>query len=416
MDSPEDRMTCILSGSSIVLVFSPHSMCLQGVTMNMKAMLGTILALVLAIAGTAFLAARAATPPPKPPAPIPVGIANQLEVNPFDLTAPGPRSKVVAEKIHFDFPVMALGKTEFHDFEFKNMGEGPLRLAKGPLMCKCTMPTVPDNEVKTGESMMIRLEWKPLEMATDFRKEAVIWTNDPAKPKIILSIKGQVIPDPGLFPSEFGLGDIAWDRDVEAAVTIASAVSDDLMIESAEVSDPKWMSVTWVKDAGDKPIPKPKSSFTVKLKIIPNETEGPFVGWVKLKLNRNDGTQEIRVVGARTGPISIYGKEYQAASSMIDMKKFKSSEGIAKTLFIRLKPFGEDLQIKGVISKSKFLTATLKKKSTGESKDSYELVVEGVKGATPGTVFTAEIPDEMILQTNHPQVPELKFKARYVVQ
>ena len=392
--------------------------------MNMKAMLGTILALLLAVGGTAYLAARGATVPPPPPPPIPPGIDGQLETNPFDLTAAGPKPTVVVEKTHFDFPVMALGSEESHDFEFKNTGDGQLRLAKGPLMCKCTVPTVPDEGIEPGKSVKITLTWKPLEMSTDFRKEAVIWTNDPKKPKINLTIKGQVIPDPGVFPSYFGLGDIPWDKDVEAEVQIVSAVSKELNIEGAEVSNPEWMSVTYTKDEADKLLPqgggsfpKPQSGYTIKVKITPNETEGPFSGWVKLKINRNDGVQKIDVMGVRAGPISIFGDYYQAANSLVRIERVKSNEGKVTRIFLALTPFGEDLKILDINSKSKLLTATLKKESKpGDAKERYALLVEVLKGATPGTVFTFEQPDELIIKTNHPQVPELKLKARYVIQ
>ena len=57
-----------------------------------------------------------------------------------------------------------------------------------------------------------------------------------------------------------------------------------------------------------------------------------------------------------------------------------------------------------------------KESKPGDAKDRYALLVEVLKGATPGTVFTFEQPDELIIKTNHPQVPELKLKARYIVQ
>ena len=65
----------------------PVVRCLPGDLMNMKAMLGAIVALLLAVGGTAFLAARVATPKPLPPEPVPAAIADQLKSNPFDLLA-----------------------------------------------------------------------------------------------------------------------------------------------------------------------------------------------------------------------------------------------------------------------------------------------------------------------------------------
>lgn len=391
--------------------------------MNMKAMLGAIVALLLAVGGTAFLAARVATPKPLPPEPVPAAIADQLKANPFDLLAPGPKSKVVAEETRYEFGVMALGAEQSHDFVFKNEGEGPLRLAKGPMMCKCTMPAVPDQDIKPGESIDIKLTWKPLEMATDFSKEAVIWTNDPAKPKVVLSIKGQVFSDPGVFPNMFTLGDIPWDKERDNEVSLVSAIHDDLKVEGVEVSDPGWMSVTLEPLDVEKLVgsgmsnPKPRSGYAVKLKISPHEKVGPFSGWIKLKLNHGLSDQRIEVLGSRSGPILIHGANYQAALSMVDLKRFKSAEGHETKMFMFLAPFGEDMRLDEVTSTSTKLAATLTKESPpGAEKDRYVLIIKALPGATPGTTYTIENPDTLTLKTNHPHVPELKFKVRYIVQ
>jgi len=391
--------------------------------MNMKAMLGAVVALLLAVGGTAFLAARVATPKPLPPPPVPAEIADQLKVNPFDLLAPGPKSKVVAEETRLDFGVMALGGEMSHDFLFKNEGEGPLRLAKGPMMCKCTMPAVPDQEIKPGESINIKLTWKPVEMSTEFSKEAVIWTNDPAKPKVVLLIKGQVFSDPGVFPNMFTLGDIPWDKERENEVTLVSGIENDLKVEGVEVSHPEWMTVTLEPLDVEKLVgsgmsnPKPRSGYAVKLKISPHEKVGPFSGWIKLKLNHGLAEQRIDVVGSRSGPILIHGPHYQAELSMVDLKRFKSAEGNETKMFMFLVPFGEDMRIDEISSTSKSLTATLTKESpAGAEKDRYVLVIKALPGATPGTTYTIATPNTLTLKTNHPHVPELTFKVRYIVQ
>ncbi len=390
--------------------------------MNMKALFGTLLALLFAVGGTAYLVARGVSPTPPPPPP-PPALGDPAAVNPFDLTQPGPHSKVVVAEPHYEFGVMALGETQSHEFVFKNEGEGPLRLAEGPVMCKCTIPTVGDAELKTGESVNIKLEWKPEAMSSDFSKEAVIWTNDPAKPKVILSIKGQVYPDPMMYPSEFAVGTIPWDKESESEVKLASSTSADLQIEGVEVSHPKWMTVTWTPadvqsllDAGVTS-PKPQSGFNVLLKIAPDGSVGPFNGWVNLKVNRLGKEQKIDVVGIRSGPIQIHGTDYQSALSLLNFKRFKSADGKELKVFLRLKSFETDLQLLDVSSKSNHFAATLRKESAGgDKKDMYVLTIQAKKGAAAGTAYTPDNPDPITLKLNHPQVPELIFNTVYIVQ
>lgn len=391
--------------------------------MNMKALLGAVLALVLAVGGAAFLVANFAKPAPPPPAPVAEAVKDQLDTNPFELVAPGPRPKVVVDEPHIRFGAMILGAEQSHDFVFKNEGEGPMRLAKGRVMCKCTIPIVPDQEIKPGESIKIKLTWKPLDSSKDFSKEAVIWTNDPGTPKITLSITGEVYDDPMAYPSEFGVGDVPYNKEHEHEINVLSSTSTEMQIKGIEVSHPEWMSVTYTPSDVQKLIqsglksPTPLSGFAVKLKISPNGSVGPFNGWIKVKSNLKDEPKTIDVIGVRSGPISIHGQDYQAALSMVDMRRFKSTEGKTTKLFVYLEPFDQDLQISEVTSESKGLTATLHKetKSSGSKKDFYTLSLQANKGLSPGTVYTYENPDHLTIKTNHPQVPEIRFNVRYVV-
>jgi len=75
------------------------------------------------------------------------------------------------------------------------------------------------------------------------------------------------------------------------------------------------------------------------------------------------------------------------------------------------------MRIDEISSTSKSLTATLTKESpAGAEKDRYVLVIKALPGATPGTTYTIATPNTLTLKTNHPHVPELTFKVRYIVQ
>ena len=369
--------------------------------MNMKSILGAFLALVFAVGATAFLVDRAVkAKPEKTDSGPPVPVNGIYRENPFDLETPGPKPKATVPELTYKFGSMALGAEQSREFVFKNEGEGVLKLAKGPLMCKCTMPDVPDKEIKPGESMSIKLTWKPEETSEAFTKDAVIWTNDPENPKVTLNINGAVIEDPSANPRFFYLGDVSWEKDSENVGHFGTVSFKDMDIEAFEASDPEVFSVTWeVEDPSLFPrnedadaVEHPVKSFAIKLVVKPNGKVGPFQGWIKLKL-KNSAIPEYRIgiSGNRAGPISIHGPDYQASHSMIDLRRFKSSEGRKTRLFMFLTPFGEDLKITEVISKSKFLNAILDKETSGGTgKERYVLTIEAKPGALPGTAFTTE--------------------------
>lgn len=392
--------------------------------MNMKAMLGACLAFVLAVGGAAFLVASFAKPAAPPPVVPPPGVKLDFEPkNPFDLAVPGAKPRVVIAEPAFEFAAMRLGTELDHDFVFKNEGESPLRLSKGPTMCKCTIPAVTDQEIKSGESVKINLKWKPMEASKHFQNDATIWTNDPAMPKITLTIRGPVLDDPVAYPAEFDLGEIPWNKEHESEAYLVATTSDELKIGDIEVSDPKWMSVTSTSASlaqlveGKFPAPEPKSGYSLKLTIKPNGSVGLFSGWVKMKSNLKEEATSMAVKGMRTGPISIHSAVYHAALTLLDLKRFKAADGKSVKLFVSLDSFGQDLQILGVTSVSKHLSATLEKVPTSPDakKDRYILTVQAAKGVNPGTVFTNDNPDILTLKTNHPDVPEIRFKVAYVV-
>lgn len=389
--------------------------------MSMKALLGTLFALVLAVGGTAFLVARSVQPEPPPPPNPEMGDA--VFENPFDLKAPGPHPKVVAPEMHYEFGVMALGTSQSHEFEFRNEGEAPLRLAKGRILCKCTIPTLDTGEIPPGGSTKIKLTWEPTSADKEFRKEADIWTNDPKFPMVKLSIRGSVYGDPEVTPGEFSVGVIPRDKENLSRVVIYSPVSDDLAITSYETNDPKAYELTWTKLTTEEltaqfrnQTPQPVVGYTLELKTKPNGTIGVFSGWVKVKVNRKDGVHQIAINGMRVGLINLHGPDYQSSLALLDLKRFKSAQGGKSTIFARLEPFGEDLKLVEVQSKSGYLGATLKKRPMTGSKDFYELIIEGKSGTPPGTTFTTDNPDKLTIRTNHPEVPELNFNVRYIAQ
>lgn len=389
--------------------------------MSMKAMLGTLLALVLAVGGTAFLVARGALPEPPPPADFKKG--DVVYENPFDLKGPGPHPKVVVPETHYEFGVMALGGEQSREFVFRNEGAAPMRLAKGHILCKCTIPHLETDEIPPGGSTKITLTWKPTTADKDFRKEADIWTNDPENPKIKLSINGIVFDDPAVIPESFVLGEIGWDKELQSQAFIYSATSDDLTITGYETDDPKGHELTWTKLTPEELAaksegrnPKPLVGYNIDLLTKPNGTIGSFHGWVKLKLNRRNGELMMTTGGTRIGLINIHGPDYQSSIGLVDLKRFKFDQGGKTTLFMRLDSFGEDLKILEHNSRSGHLNATLTKRPMTGAKDFYELVIEAQQGIPQGTTYTIENPDKLTLKTNHPQVPELTFKVRYIAQ
>jgi hypothetical protein len=87
--------------------------------------------------------------------------------NPFDLTAKeGPRPKALMKEKYFYFGRMAKGGSGSHEFVLRNEGNAPLKVAKGPTMCKCTLSSLAGQEIAPCEEIKVSVTWAPLNLGT----------------------------------------------------------------------------------------------------------------------------------------------------------------------------------------------------------------------------------------------------------
>ena len=97
----------------------------------------------------------------------------------------------VAQAEH-DFGVMDLHAERSHDFVFRNLGDATLRLTAGDTSCSCTVSELDVNEVSPGGSTEVTVTWSANESLGPYRQTATIFTNDPARPRVELTVTGRV--------------------------------------------------------------------------------------------------------------------------------------------------------------------------------------------------------------------------------
>lgn len=388
--------------------------------MSMKAMLGAVITLILAVGGVALLTSVKSRPVVEP---VPVSKDDMQLTNPFEGAAASKDAKVKVDETHFEFDRMGLGDSMSHEFVFTNTGTAPLLLAKGPMQCKCTMPTVSQEPIVPGQSAKITLTWKPEAASKDFQKTAVIWTNDADRPRVELSIHGAVAPDPAVLPGMFSVGNVRWSHESTAEVNMVSAMMKDLQITEVKTSDPElqvefepWTDkdfTAWVEPDMAPPV----AGYRIRLKLLPVNKSGPFRGLVTLKTNHKNGDVTIPIDGVRVGPILIQHTNYQQTKGELNLGRFKSDVGKELTVKAFLQPFGQDLQISGVECDPKHLkiAATLQKNAAfkGENRELYDLTIQVPPGVPKGGYPNMPV---LRMKTNHPDAPELTLKLQMVVQ
>ena len=103
-----------------------------------------------------------------------------------------PQPTLAIDETDFDFGVMDDDATMRHEFVFRNEGPGTLTLTKGDTTCRCTVVDLRETQVAPGKSAAITIEWNSKNQAGPYRQSATVYTNDPDRPRVTLTISGQV--------------------------------------------------------------------------------------------------------------------------------------------------------------------------------------------------------------------------------
>jgi Protein of unknown function (DUF1573) len=167
---------------------------------------------VVVIAGAvraAPVAAQSAIGNPGPATSQPAG-RDTVPSGPLVQLKPGEVPKISFDSLEFTFPRMVAGKDVFHDFTFKNTGNGPLEILAVRPGCGCTTAGAFDRVVAPGGTGRI-----PLKMNTDkfsgyISKSTMVLTNciqpDSA---ITLIMKGDIWEPVTFMPKTVGFGRVS---------------------------------------------------------------------------------------------------------------------------------------------------------------------------------------------------------------
>lgn len=103
----------------------------------------------------------------------------------------GPRIRFAQEV--YDYGTIAIGSDGRCSFTFTNTGDAPLIVHQFQSSCGCLVPYWDQEPVAPGSTGNVRLLYDTRRVGP-FRKSAMLTTNDPQRPRIVLSINGEVIP------------------------------------------------------------------------------------------------------------------------------------------------------------------------------------------------------------------------------
>jgi hypothetical protein len=404
--------------------------------MKPSAVLGTLVALVVALATVSWISSYSA-PGKAPPAAVPIepthsektseddhaGHSHEAEPedetkynsNPFTPAESGPQPKAEAPNTNYHFDEMSFGDTETHEFTVRNTGKAPLKLARGPSTCSCTLPHVNGDEVPPGGEVSVKLEWTPKTVQEHFRQSAKIWTNDPETPMIDLVVEGMVMPKVFLMPAgSLSLGELEQGVAKSTTGLILSRLSD-FEIKDIEKSSDLLSVETTPAEEEELEHYKAKKGFRVNITLAPSDEVGLIQESVTIHTNApgSGESQRWTLSGSRPGPIKIHGRSWYAERQMVSLGRFPAAEGAKEIVSLFVVKADQPLEITSVESKSP-ITVSIDPQPALElpNRVQYRMTVEFPKGGVSG-FYPVDDPLPIVVSTNHPLIPTLKFFFSY---
>ncbi len=350
------------------------------------------------------------------------------DTDPFLEPGNPPAKAVVDERVH-DFDVMERGASGEHVFSLRNEGEGVLRIKKGKATCTCTKFVLGDDaeetkfELQPGESIDVTVAWKIKDSTeeTNFKTLAPVHTNDPDNKYIPFGIIGKVAFTMFVSPARTFLAtDVVGDKPVTVSGIVGSRLLDDLELVSVE-TDSKFLQIEHTKleftDGTAEGVPG-KCGYRFDVTVDPGIPIGKFDEPFRVKFRAPNGKEyeeELRVATTRSGPMKIVGKDFDVRTMTLNMRDFDVAKGKTTKLTLPVTDPYESESYEFNVAKATKDNVQLHierdEKFKGNDLQKYSVIFE----IPPGTAETRENEGraEFVVDTNHPDIKSIRFRARY---
>ncbi len=157
----------------------------------------TVSAVLLLEGGCQKPAAVTQEPKPAPVKPEPTVQQQKVEPN-------KPTPKIAFEKVVHDYGKVGPGTDNVGEFRFTNQGDA-LLLITGVKDCCGIKTSLQKRQYAPGESGVLQAKWQAYSMPATMRKQVQVFSNDPCRPEVTLTVKGQVVPKVAYQPTSLRL-------------------------------------------------------------------------------------------------------------------------------------------------------------------------------------------------------------------
>lgn len=161
-----------------------------------------------------------------------------------------PRLKI--EDTVYDFGSVEQGKSVEYDFVLKNEGDAPLEITRVVPSCGCTATKLSADKIEPGETATVHAVFDTTGFSGNKIKTIRLYTTDLENNTVVLSLKGEIIPEVTVSPKRIIFGNLIYGEDAEknkqevtvkvregSGVTLGALESRSKFLEVEELSSDK---------------------------------------------------------------------------------------------------------------------------------------------------------------------------------
>jgi uncharacterized protein YjeT (DUF2065 family) len=262
-------------------------------------------------------------------------------------TADAPRAETSAT-VH-RFGRLAIGGTGSHEFTIHNAGRGPLKLTKGATSCTCTLSdfsggTTPgqgaEHVVPPGDTARVTVTWKGKGAGGPFRQQAVVFTDDPRRPEIVLVVEGLLVPPWKAVPAAVSLPALSATRGGETEVRIltfgtAAPTLESLTIDGPEADRFFTLAASPLEPAAAAEEPGATGGFLLRLGILPGLPPARLRRTVTAAQRLPEEVLvDIPVEGVVSGDLALGGPKWDSSRQTLVLGTVSGRSGLRTQLFL----------------------------------------------------------------------------------
>ncbi len=349
-----------------------------------------------------------------------------------ELPSDGRRPRVSLEEESFDFGDSPSGKTLKHSFIVKNTGDFPLELEHDPTRdssCSCTVGKVSDDKIPPGGQAPIEMEVRTETKSGPLRETATVHTNDPQRPLIRITLTGNITPPVSAEPEQIVFSGLSAKETRTATFHVLARHTDQLAITDVRLGRPenaslfdvsyKMLSQEELAKLDDSAV-KSAAEFTVTVK--PGLALGQFTQTIRIRTNQDETEPiEVPVTGNVVSDLLVTGTAWNSRNNVVYLGRVASSTGVDSLIALLARgPHIDEVNVKvKSVQPADVLKVSVGKPMRLGSGKLLRIPIEISipKGCPTISRLGPDAKDmgEIVLETGHPEVKELRLPVSFSV-